>query len=81
MGAAPQNVSPYGCMDMNGNIWEWTSSLYNPALPRFHVVKGGSWGYSIHHAKLFVRSACGVTTPCVDYRAQGTGFRVMVETV
>ena len=79
VGSIPQNVSPCGCRDMAGNIWEWTTSLYNPKLPDFHVVKGGSWGYSIHHTKLYVRSACSVTIPSRDYRAQGTGFRVIIE--
>jgi formylglycine-generating enzyme required for sulfatase activity len=78
VGATPQNISPYGCQDMAGNIWEWTMTLYNPNLSDFHVVKGGSWGYSIHHTKLYVRSACSVTIPSRDYRAQGTGFRVVI---
>ena len=79
VGARPRNASPYGCLDMAGNIWEWTTSRYSPDpnLEDYHVVKGGSWGYSIHHTKLYVRSACSVTTPSRDYRAQGTGFRVM----
>ena len=79
VGAVPQNVSPYGCYDMAGNIWEWTTSLYHEHLPGFHVVKGGSWGYSPQHTASNCRSACSVTTPSVDYRAQGTGFRVIIE--
>lgn len=77
-GQEPHNISVYGCVDMSGNIWEWTSSLYNPALPDFHVVKGGSWGYSIHHTRLNVRSACSVTIPSREYRAPGTGFRPVI---
>jgi formylglycine-generating enzyme required for sulfatase activity len=79
VGNIPENVSPYGCYDMAGNIWEWTLSLYNPSVPGFHVVKGGSWGYSPAHTACNCRSACSTTIPSVNYRAQGTGFRVMID--
>ncbi len=77
VGAKRHNVSPFGCYDMAGNIWEWTVSLYNEKLPDFHVVKGGSWGYSPQHTACNCRSACSVTIPSKNYRAQGTGFRVI----
>ncbi len=79
VGAIPQNASPYGCLDMAGNIWEWTRSLYHPDVPHFHVVKGGSWGYSVHHTKCYVRSGCSIQIPSREYRAQGTGFRLIAE--
>jgi formylglycine-generating enzyme required for sulfatase activity len=55
VGSDPQSPSPYGCLNMADNVWEWTSSLfkpypYNPADGREdlqstkrRVARGGSF--------------------------------------
>lgn len=30
VGSYPKGASPYGVLDMAGNVWQWTSSLYQP---------------------------------------------------
>lgn len=58
VGSHPENASPYGVLDMTGNVWEWTSTMYVlTTTPRTvdknlkpyeyetqsWVFKGGSW--------------------------------------
>jgi formylglycine-generating enzyme required for sulfatase activity len=83
--AYPSGASPCGALDMAGNVWEWTSSLYqqypyNASDGRERtdstgnrVLRGGSWAYD----PALTRAAC--RSDLVPSLARDLyGFRVVV---
>ncbi len=80
VGYYPQGASPYGCVDMAGNIEEWTSSAYSAypgstlSLPQAGsiVLRGGCWNDGGELARCASRR--GVSP---DLRGSALGFRVV----
>ena len=80
VGEIPENASPFGVMDLAGNVWEWTEDWYKPHPEnqydnelygeRFKVIKGGSWNSNLDLARSSVR---GKALP--DQQKNYIGFR------
>lgn len=90
VGSHEIGVSPYGVFDMTGNVWEWTSSLYQPYpynqfdgreddLQGLRVLRGGSWSTLSYPISDNIRVSARNSAP-QHYAFNNIGFRCALST-
>ncbi len=87
VGSYPAGASPYGALDMVGNVWEWVSDWFTdrgyslstpvnphgPASGQYRTLRGGSWNGTIGNARTGFRAWMEP-----DKRDVVVGFRCVV---